>query len=60
MSRATVLVEVCRDDVVAAGHKPAPAARRGAVADMMAGPRASRWYPAVFLAISERWKGGGP
>lgn len=57
-----MLVEVCRDDEIADAHKliehyGADAARSR---DMMAGPRASEWYQAAFLAISEHWKSGGP
>ena len=45
-----VLVEVYRDDDAAAAHKRTPhyAAWRDAVADMMAEPRASTRFAAVF------------
>ena len=52
-----VLVEVYRDAVA---HKLTPhyAAWRDAVAEMMAEPRASEKYSAVFPAVSEGWASG--
>ena len=52
-----VLVEVYRDDDAAAAHKQAPhyAVWRDAVADMMAEPRASTRFAAVFPDGSEGW-----
>jgi autoinducer 2-degrading protein len=58
-----VLVEVYRDAGAAAAHKQEPhyAAWRDAVADMMAEPRASTKFSAIFPAGSEDWAvGAGP
>ena len=57
-----VLVEVYRDDDAAAAHKQTPhyAAWRDAVAEMMAEPRASTRFSAVFPAGSEGWVSGSP
>jgi autoinducer 2-degrading protein len=57
-----VLTEVYRDDGAAAAHKQTPhyAAWRDAVAEMMAEPRASTRFSAVFPAGSEGWSGGPP
>ena len=55
-----VLVEVYRDDDAPAAHKLTPhyAAWRDSVAGMMAAPRASTRYSAVFPADSEGWASG--
>ena len=55
-----VLVEVYRDADAPAAHKLTPhyAAWRDAVAEMMAEPRASEKYSAVFPAVSEGWASG--
>jgi autoinducer 2-degrading protein len=52
-----VLVEVYRDTEAAAAHKETRhyATWRDTVADMMAEPRASTKFSAVFPADSERW-----
>lgn len=52
-----VLVEVYRDDAAAAAHKDTDhyATWRDAVADMMAVPRSSTKFSAVFPAEDERW-----
>ena len=52
-----VLVEVYRDAAASAAHKATPhyATWRDAVADMMAEPRASTKFSAVFPADSGRW-----
>jgi (4S)-4-hydroxy-5-phosphonooxypentane-2,3-dione isomerase len=52
-----VLVEVYRDDDAAAAHKQTPhyATWRDAVAEMMAEPRASTRFAAVFPAGTEGW-----
>ena len=52
-----VLVEVYRDDDAAAAHKQTPhyAVWRDAVAGMMAEPRASTRFSAMFPADSEGW-----
>ena len=57
-----VLVEVYRDDDAAAAHKLTPhyAAWRDAVADMMAEPRASAKFAAVFPDGAEGWASGSP
>ena len=57
-----VLVEVYRDADASAAHKLTPhyAAWRDAVAEMMAEPRASARYAAVFPAGSEGWAGSSP
>jgi len=52
-----VLVEVYRDTAAVAAHKQEPhyATWRDAVADMMAEPRASTRFSAIFPAGSEDW-----
>jgi (4S)-4-hydroxy-5-phosphonooxypentane-2,3-dione isomerase len=57
-----VLVEVYRDAEAPAAHKLTQhyAAWRDAVAGMMAEPRASDKYSAVFPADSEGWASGPP
>ena len=57
-----VLVEVYRDDDAAAAHKLTPhyAAWRDSVAGMMAAPRASTRFSAVFPAGSEGWASVAP
>lgn len=57
-----VLVEVYRDDEASAAHKQTPhyAAWRDAVADMMAEPRASARFTAVFPDAGESWASGSP
>jgi (4S)-4-hydroxy-5-phosphonooxypentane-2,3-dione isomerase len=57
-----VLTEVYRDDDAAAAHKLTPhyAAWRDAVAEMMAEPRASTRFSAVFPAGSEGWPSARP
>jgi (4S)-4-hydroxy-5-phosphonooxypentane-2,3-dione isomerase len=57
-----VLVEVYRDDGAAAAHKLTPhyAAWRDTVADMMAEPRASTRFSAVFPPDGEGWESGAP
>ena len=57
-----VLVEVYRDADASAAHKLTPhyAAWRDAVADMMAEPRASTRFTAVFPPDGERWESGAP
>jgi len=57
-----VLVEVYRDADAPAAHKLTPhyAAWRDAVAEMMAEPRASEKYSAVFPAGSQGWVSGAP
>src|ERR1700757_770868 len=57
-----VLVEVYRDAEAPAAHKLTPhyAAWRDAVAAMMAEPRVSDRYSAVFPAGSEGWASGPP
>lgn len=54
-----VLVEVYRDDDAAAAHKGTRhyARWRDAVAEMMAEPRASTKFGAVFPVEIERWTG---
>jgi (4S)-4-hydroxy-5-phosphonooxypentane-2,3-dione isomerase len=55
-----VLVEVYRDDEASAAHKLTPhyAVWRDAVAAMMAKPRESDRYTAVFPADSRGWASG--
>ena len=55
-----VLTEVYRDDGAAAAHKLTAhyAAWRDAVAEMMAVPRESAKFAAVFPAGDEGWKSG--
>jgi (4S)-4-hydroxy-5-phosphonooxypentane-2,3-dione isomerase len=55
-----VLVEVYRDDDASAAHKLTPhyAAWRDGVAEMMAEPRWSARFSAVFPAGSEDWSSG--
>src|SRR5579862_648757 len=57
-----VLVEVYRDDDAAAAHKQTPhyAVWRNAVAEMMAEPRASTRFAAVFPAGGEGWASSPP
>jgi autoinducer 2-degrading protein len=57
-----VLVEVYRDDDAAAAHKQTThyAVWRDAVADMMAEPRASTRFAAVFPDETEGWVSGSP
>ena len=57
-----VLVEVYRDDDAAAAHKLTPhyAVWRDAVAEMMAEPRASTRFAAVFPGDAEGWVTGSP
>jgi autoinducer 2-degrading protein len=57
-----VLVEVYRDDDAAAAHKQTPhyAAWRDAVAEMMAEPRESTRFAAVFPDEAEGWLSGPP
>jgi len=57
-----VLVEVYRDADASAAHKLTPhyAAWRDAVADMMAEPRASTRFSAVFPPDGEDWESGAP
>ena len=57
-----MLVEVCRDDEVAAAHKLTEHYGIGVdtVADMKAQPPAFVWCQAAFLGMNERWKSGGP
>jgi autoinducer 2-degrading protein len=62
-SEHVVLVEVYRDADAAAAHKQEPhyATWRDTVAEMMAQPRASTKFSAVFPAGSDDWAvGGGP
>jgi len=56
-----VLVEVYRDDEAAAAHKLTPhyATWRDTVAEMMAQPRASARYTAVFPAGDASWQAAG-
>jgi len=55
-----VLVEVYRDDDASAAHKLTPhyAAWRDTVAEMMAEPRASTKFAAVFPAGADGWASG--
>ena len=57
-----VLAEVYRDDDAPAAHKLTPhyAAWRDSVAEMMAAPRASTRFSAVFPAGSESWASVAP
>jgi autoinducer 2-degrading protein len=57
-----VLVEVYRDAEASAAHKLTPhyAAWRDRVADMMAEPRASTKFSAVFPAGDDGWASGPP
>jgi autoinducer 2-degrading protein len=57
-----VLVEVYRDADASAAHKLTPhyAAWRDAVAEMMAEPRASTRFSAVFPADDENWASSAP
>jgi autoinducer 2-degrading protein len=57
-----ILVEVYRDADAPAAHKLTPhyAAWRDAVAEMMAEPRESARYSAVFPAGSKGWASGPP
>jgi (4S)-4-hydroxy-5-phosphonooxypentane-2,3-dione isomerase len=57
-----VLVEVYRDEQASAAHKLTPhyAAWRDSVAEMMAEPRQSVRYSAVFPADVEGWTSGPP
>lgn len=57
-----VLTEVYRDDDASAAHKLTPhyAAWRDAVAGMMAEPRASQKYSAVFPAEEDGGESGAP
>ena len=57
-----VLVEVYRDAEAPAAHKLTPhyATWRDAVAEMMAEPRASTRFSAVFPADSEDWASSAP
>jgi (4S)-4-hydroxy-5-phosphonooxypentane-2,3-dione isomerase len=57
-----VLVEVYRDDDAAAAHKQTAhyAVWRDAVADMMAEPRASTRFAAVFPDETEGWVSASP
>ena len=57
-----VLTEVYRDEQAPAAHKLTPhyAAWRDAVAGMMAEPRQSVRYSAVFPAAADGWASGSP
>jgi (4S)-4-hydroxy-5-phosphonooxypentane-2,3-dione isomerase len=57
-----VLNEVYRDEEASAAHKLTPhyAAWRDTVAEMMAEPRESTRYSAVFPAGAEAWTSGSP
>jgi len=57
-----VLVEVYRDEEASAAHKLTPhyAVWRDAVAEMMAQPRESARYSAVFPADGAGWASGSP
>ena len=57
-----VLVEVYRDEEASAAHKLTPhyATWRDAVAEMMAQPRESARYSAVFPADGTGWASGSP
>ena len=57
-----VLVEVYRDADASAAHKLTPhyAQWRDTVADMMAEPRTSEKFSAVFPAAGEGWASGSP
>jgi (4S)-4-hydroxy-5-phosphonooxypentane-2,3-dione isomerase len=60
--RHVVLVEVYRDGDAPAAHKQTPhyARWRDRVAEMMAEPRRSEKYSAVFPAGGEGWVSGSP
>ena len=57
-----VLVEIYRDEQAAADHKLTPhyATWRDAVAEMMAEPRASTRFSAVFPSDRAGWVSGAP
>jgi autoinducer 2-degrading protein len=57
-----VLVEVYRDDDASAAHKLTPhyATWRDTVAEMMAEPRQSAKFSAVFPATADGWASGPP
>lgn len=57
-----VLVEIYRDTGASGAHKQTPhyAAWRDAVAEMMAEPRASTKFSAIFPAGAENWASGTP
>src|SRR6201987_219906 len=57
-----VLVEVYRDDEASAAHKLTPhyATWRDAVAEMMAAPRASTRFSAVFPPDGRGWTSSAP
>jgi autoinducer 2-degrading protein len=57
-----VLVEVYRDDDASAAHKLTPhyAVWRDTVAEMMAEPRQSTRFSAVFPADADSWASGPP
>jgi (4S)-4-hydroxy-5-phosphonooxypentane-2,3-dione isomerase len=57
-----VLVEVYRDDGASAAHKLTPhyATWRDTVAEMMAEPRQSVKFSAVFPAAADGWASGPP
>jgi (4S)-4-hydroxy-5-phosphonooxypentane-2,3-dione isomerase len=57
-----VLVEVYRDEAASAEHKKTPhyATWRDRVADMMAEPRASARFSAIFPASTASWATGSP
>jgi (4S)-4-hydroxy-5-phosphonooxypentane-2,3-dione isomerase len=57
-----VLVEVYRDDDASAAHKLTPhyATWRDAVAEMMAEPRQSTRFSAVFPSAAENWASTPP
>jgi len=57
-----VLTEVYRDDDASAAHKLTPhyAVWRDSVAEMMAEPRASAKFSAVFPGSDEGWSSGAP
>ena len=57
-----ILTEVYRDEEASAAHKLTPhyAAWRDSVAEMMAVPRESARYSAVFPAGSESWATASP
>lgn len=57
-----ILVEVYRDDNASAAHKQTRhyAAWRDGVAEMMAEPRASSKFSAVFPATAQGWASGSP
>jgi len=61
-SAHVVLNEVYRDEEASAAHKLTPhyAAWRDSVAEMMAMPRESATYSAVFPAATQSWASGPP